>query len=187
MDDYNESQGLLDTQTASIRLPIIGMTCQSCVKNIESNIKTKNGIIKIKVVLPENAGYIEYDPNQTDPKTIASQIEDLGFECEYQTSDELNQILGTRITIDGMTCQSCVRNITENISTKSGIVNILVSLEEKNATVRYDSSLTSPIEIAEMIEDMGFDASVSILSPAEQAVLNKTENNYRVKSMLFET
>ncbi|XP_037051262.1 copper-transporting ATPase 1 isoform X3 [Bradysia coprophila] len=171
MDDYSESEGLLDPQTASIRLPIIGMTCQSCVKNIEGNIRTKMGIVKIKVVLSENAGYIDYDPSLTDPKTIALQIDDMGFDCPY---DELNQIIDTRISIEGMTCQSCVRNITETISTKPGIVNILVSLEDKSATVQYDNSLTSPSEIAEMIEDMGFDASVS----ASQI---KTENYQRAK------
>lgn len=159
MDDYSESQGLLDdAQTASIRLPIIGMTCQSCVKNIEGNIRTKLGIIKIKVILSENAGYIDYDPSLTDPKAIALQIDDMGFDCPYE---DVNQIVDTRINIDGMTCQSCVRNITENISTKAGVVNILVSLEDKCATVQYDNSLTSPSEIAEMIEDMGFDASVA--------------------------
>lgn len=175
MDDYSDSQVLLDPQTASIRLPIIGMTCQSCVKNIESNIKTKNGIIKIKVVLAENAGYVDYDPSLTDPITIASLIDDMGFECLYQPADELNQIIDTRINIDGMTCQSCVRNITENISTKPGIVNISVSLEDKSATVQYDNSLTSPIKIAEMIEDMGFDAKVHGLDTMELTSQNKTE------------
>lgn len=174
MDDYSESEGLLDPQTASVRLPIVGMTCQSCVKNIESNIRTKNGIIKIKVVLSENAGYIDYDPSLTDPITIALLIDDMGFDCSYEPSDELNQIIDTRINIEGMTCQSCVRNITENISTKPGVVDILVSLEDKSATVQYDNSLTSPIKIVEMIEDMGFDASV-------RASQNKTENNKRAK------
>lgn len=178
MDDYSESQGLLDPQTASIRLPILGMTCQSCVKNIESNIRTQNGIIKIKVVLSENAGYIDYDPSLTDPKTISLLIDDMGFDCPYEPSDELNQIIDTRINIEGMTCQSCVRNITENISAKEGIVNILVSLEAKSATVQYDNSLTSPIKIAEMIEDMGFDASVD-------ASHNKTEKHQRAKGNLL--
>lgn len=177
MYDYSESEGLLDAQTASIRLPIHGMTCQSCVKNIEGNIRTKNGIIKIKVVLGDSAGYIDYDPSLTDPKTIALQIDDMGFDCPYEPSDELNQILNTRLNIDGMTCQSCVRNITENISTKPGVVNISVSLEDKSATVQYDNSLTSPIKIVEMIEDMGFDASVRGLD----ATKNKTENYQRAK------
>lgn len=174
MDDYSESQGLLDPQTASIRLPIIGMTCQSCVKNIEGNIRTKIGIRKIKVVLSENAGYIDYDPSLTDPKTIALQIDDMGFDCPYEPVDELNQIVEAVINVDGMTCQSCVRNITENISSKAGVVNILVSLEDKSATVQYDNSLTSPNQVAEMIEDMGFDASV-------RASQMKTENYQRAK------
>lgn len=177
MYDYSESEGLLEPQAASIRLPIIGMTCQSCVKNIEGNIKTKLGIIKIKVVLSENAGYIDYDPTLTDPKTIAMQIDDMGFDCPYQPTDELNQIIDTRINIEGMTCQSCVRNITDNISTKPGIINISVSLEDKSAAVQYDNSLTSSDKIVEMIEDMGFDASVRGLETSQYM----TEINQRAK------
>lgn len=177
MYDYSESEGLLDPQTASIRLPILGMTCQSCVKNIEGNIKTKNGIIKIKVVLSDSCGYIDYDPSLTDPKTISLLIDDMGFDCPYEPSDELNQIINTRLNVEGMTCQSCVRNITDNISTKPGIINISVSLEDKSATVQYDNSLTSPIKIVEMIEDMGFDASVRGLDTSQ----NKTEYNQRAK------
>jgi P-type Cu+ transporter len=109
MEDCNEAQGLLEQTVASVRLPILGMTCQSCVKNIEGNIGTKLGITKIKVILSENAGYIDYDPQLTDPQTIANDIDDMGFECTYSNGNGI--ISETRINIDGMTCQSCVKNI----------------------------------------------------------------------------
>lgn len=169
----NDRQCLLEQTTQSVRLPINGMTCQSCVRNIESNIRTKLGVISIKVNLQEKAGYVEYDPQLTDPKQIASEIDDMGFDCEYlpdkDDDDEIaariiqinqSKVLKTRISIEGMRCQSCVKNIEGNIGSQPGIKRISVNLEEKCAAVDYDSDLHTDQAIAEMISDMGFTATV---------------------------
>lgn len=175
---------------ANVRLPIVGMTCQSCVRNIEGTIKTKLGIHKIRVVLSENAGYIDYDPQLTDPRTIASEIDDMGFECLYtatddDAADDSDAMIGeVRIHIDGMTCQSCVRNIEGNIAKKDGITRIVVNLEQKEALVEYRMQLTSPSEIAEQIEDMGFDAQV--IEQTQKHIKPKTDRTIQVKGEYFE-
>lgn len=169
MDTYNsEKQSLLEQLTSSVRLPINGMTCQSCVRNIEGNIGQNPGIVSIKVNLQEKAGYIEYDPLITDPKQIANDINDMGFDCVYEsdTDDDviaaniLNKMQTTKISIDGMRCQSCVKNIEGNISKQNGIKKITVNLGEKMAIVEYDESVCSASEIAEMISDMGFNTNL---------------------------
>lgn len=189
MDQYNtETQGLLEQVISSVRLPIDGMTCQSCVRNIESNIRPKPGIISINVNLAEKAGYIDYDANITDPYQIASDIDDMGFECTYQLQDDeqiaanilhagsggstKSNILSTRIQVNGMTCQSCVRNIEANIGQQTGIQSICVSLEQKMAIVEYDGAAVNANEIAEMIDDMGFEACVALDGQPSQ----KTDN-----------
>lgn len=178
MDDVSESEGLLDETFASVRLCVIGMTCQSCVKNIEGTIKTKLGVNKIKVVLSENAAYIDYDPSLTDPKTIASDIDDMGFECpytaDYGNDTGYNMFGKVRIHISGMTCQSCVKNIEENISKKDGILKINVNLELSEGVVDYDLHKRSSSEIAEMIDNMGFEASVKSKSEYKP---QKTDTN----------
>ena len=48
------SNGIEEDMADPVRictLNIQGMTCQSCVKNIESNVGTKPGIISAKVIL----------------------------------------------------------------------------------------------------------------------------------------
>uniref|UniRef100_A0A182PZZ9 P-type Cu(+) transporter n=1 Tax=Anopheles farauti TaxID=69004 RepID=A0A182PZZ9_9DIPT len=185
MDDYGESTGLLEQPVASVRLPIIGMTCQSCVRNIEGTIGNKLGVIKINVVLAENAGYIDYDPSLTDPTQLAADIDDMGFECTYTepgasgSSAQPRAILvegaesdgddGTtvgdtrtaRITIEGMTCQSCVRNIEGTIKERPGVISIRVLLDERAGLVEYDRRTTTAEQIAEQIDDMGFEARVA--------------------------
>lgn len=168
-DEYSESLGLLDdhhnTDSASVRLPIIGMTCQSCVRNIESVISQRPGVHKIKVILNENAGYIDYDPGVTNPDQIAEWIDDMGFECSYMNDGAsgggtTGGIQETRINIYGMTCMSCVRNIEGAISGKPGVVLIQVHLNEKLGIVKYDCGVTSPQQIADWIDDMGFESNV---------------------------
>ena len=159
-----------------VRLPIIGMTCQSCVRNIEGNISTKPGIIKCKVMLEENAGYFTYDSTITDPSKIAFEIDDMGFECSYEDipKTSVREYPKCLVRIIGMTCQSCVKNIEGNISTKEGIKNIKVSLEDKQATVEFDGNILTAEQVAEMIDDMGFDAS---LLNGPSSTTNSTRNS----------
>lgn len=189
MDDFGESRGLLEQSVSTVRLPIVGMTCQSCVRNIESNISEKPGVISIKVILSEKAGYIEYDTHQTSPEQIAHEIEEMGFDCPYtngttqdQNSTKNNNNVITRIRIEGMTCNSCVRNIEGNISEKPGITSIRVSLDEKLGTVEHDTTAVTPQAVADMIYDMGFDVSVldattnsKLTNGGSPTINNKTE------------
>lgn len=83
------------------------------------------------------------------------------------------------IRIDGMTCQSCVKNIENQISQMNGIQSIKVrgkkssffsdhtdsfsfqvSLENKSATVDFDSTQTHLNDIVHAINQIGFQASV---------------------------
>lgn len=167
-----ERQSLLERVIASVRLPINGMTCQSCVRNIEGNIRTKPGVVAIKVNLQEKAGYVDYDPQVTDPKQIASEIDDMGFDCDYvpDEDDEIaariieinkSKVFNTRISIEGMRCQNCVKNIEGTIGSKPGIKRINVNLIDKMAAVEYESDVCTDKTIAEMISDMGFTATIA--------------------------
>ena len=150
----------------TVVLQIEGMTCQSCVKTIESCFSSKNGVKEISVSLADKQAVVIYDPKKTNPEVLCTELDDMGFTASLPASSEVNSELVKPkesecvIDIDGMTCGSCVRNIENNISSKKGIKSIKVSLENKNGIVQYDSSLTTPKVIAEMIEDMGFEAKV---------------------------
>lgn len=106
--------------TTKIKINIDGMSCQSCVKNIEGNIGAREDVVSVKVVLEEKAGYIEYKSNQTSANELAQAIEDMGFITSLPSlsnhnanDDSLKNTISTcSIHIDGMTCGSCVKSIT---------------------------------------------------------------------------
>lgn len=148
-----------------VRLNIDGMTCQSCVRNIEGVIGQRPGILRCRVVLEERAGYFDYDTHITTPAQIADAIDDMGFDCVYNNIQSDEKILTNNeghcwVSINGMRCESCVRNIESTISSKPGIIRIKVDLANARGQVQFDPMLLTAEQIAEMIDDMGFDVRV---------------------------
>ncbi|KAK3929335.1 Copper-transporting ATPase 1 [Frankliniella fusca] len=81
------------------------------------------------------------------------------------------------ITIEGMTCQSCVNSIESNICKVNGVKGIKVNLEKKEAIVGIDKmSNLSPLKVAELISDMGFDAKPAI-STSSSGVSTMTKDS----------
>ena len=65
------------------------------------------------------------------------------------------------LSIQGMTCNSCVQMIESTISAMEGVKGIRVSLERKEGYLQFDPQLQTAGQIATAIYDMGFDAQVT--------------------------
>lgn len=63
------------------------------------------------------------------------------------------------IGIEGMTCHSCVSLIESTVGELRGVTKVAVSLEKKQGTVEYDSTVVTPAELTTAIDDMGFIAT----------------------------
>lgn len=63
-----------DIGKVEVELEINGMTCSSCVYNIESNIMKMDGMIKAAVALATHRGIFAYDPDKVGPRQIIDQI-----------------------------------------------------------------------------------------------------------------
>lgn len=64
----------------------------------------------------------------------------------------------TRIKIDGMSCQGCVRNISGVLAALPGVATAEVSLEDAAAQVSFDPAQIDRAALCAAIEDAGFDA-----------------------------
>jgi len=98
-------------------------------------------------------------------------------EISMQQSDALSeaeQPTNTRVcklTVDGMTCSSCVSKIERHLTKKAGISDVSVSLVMMGADIKYDpealhgasqdAKLSTPELLAKWVSDLGFDAQVS--------------------------
>uniref|UniRef100_A0A8B9PRG0 Copper-transporting ATPase 2 n=1 Tax=Apteryx owenii TaxID=8824 RepID=A0A8B9PRG0_APTOW len=64
------------------------------------------------------------------------------------------------LQITGMTCASCVSTIERNLQKEEGIVSVLVALMAGKAEIRYKPEFIQPLEIAQLIQNLGFEATV---------------------------
>lgn len=61
----------------------------------------------------------------------------------------------TVLHIEGMSCQNCVRHVTEALAAVDGVQSVTVSLEQKTATVTSAEPL-SVSAAAVAVEDAGY-------------------------------
>ncbi|XP_061876451.1 copper-transporting ATPase 2 isoform X2 [Colius striatus] len=168
--------------TATVSIWIEGMHCKSCVRNIEGNISDLPGIQNIKVSLEQKRAVVQYSPNLITLSALQQAIESLppgnfkvclnGLETNKGASpapallcdlfrEPLQDATCTAVVrIDGMTCNSCVQTIVGTISQRRGVQHIAVSLADRTGTIHYNPAVTNGEELRAAIEDMGFDASV---------------------------
>lgn len=64
----------------------------------------------------------------------------------------------TVIKVGGMSCLGCVKNITDVLSSMSGVASAEVSLDAGEATLAFDPQRVSREALVGAIEDAGFDA-----------------------------
>ncbi|KAM4047139.1 copper-transporting ATPase 2 [Anomaloglossus baeobatrachus] len=165
-------------------LQVSGMTCASCVSNIERNLKKKAGIISVLVALMAGKAEVKYIADQIEPSEIAQLIENLGFGAVL-LEDCTGSQGSIELVITGMTCASCVHNIESRLMRMPGIIQASVALATCKAQVKFDPEIVGPRDIIQVIEGIGFQASLSKRDPSVHNLDHKEEIRQWRKSFLF--
>uniref|UniRef100_A0A915BRU2 P-type Cu(+) transporter n=3 Tax=Parascaris univalens TaxID=6257 RepID=A0A915BRU2_PARUN len=183
--DQSASSSSLSISKVAI-IDVQGMTCHSCVSNIQDNLSSKEGIKSIVVSLKDCEATVEYNTSKWNGEDIAEMIDNMGYEAKLkyikdilESGNDTSILREAIIDIRGMTCQSCVNSIQCTIGSKNGIKSIAVSLKDCEGRVVFDSTKWDGESIAEAIDDMGFDAALKLVkdvSPLIPALNAETSN-----------
>uniref|UniRef100_A0A673G442 Copper-transporting ATPase 2 n=1 Tax=Sinocyclocheilus rhinocerous TaxID=307959 RepID=A0A673G442_9TELE len=151
--------GSEDRETRKCFVHVTGMTCASCVTNIEKNLLKHKGIKSVLVALMAGKAEVKYDPGLLDPPQIIRLISRLGFGASVMEESTLHDgVLDLSVT--GMTCASCVHNIESMLLRTKGILEASVALATNKAHVKFDSDLVGSRDIVRIIEGLGFGVSL---------------------------
>ncbi|XP_051025542.1 copper-transporting ATPase 2 isoform X2 [Acomys russatus] len=162
---------------------IRGMTCASCVSNIERSLQRHAGILSVLVALMSGKAEVKYNPEVIQPPGIAQLIEDLGFEATVMEDNTASEG-DVELIIVGMTCASCVHNIESKLTRTNGITYASVALATSKAHVKFDPEIIGPRDIIKIIEEIGFRASLAQRNPNTHHLDHKMEIKQWKKSFL---
>ena len=84
------------------------------------------------------------------------------FQNSFRDNIEEAVSLQCVIDIQGMKCQSCVRKITDTLTEKDGVTNVLINLELKEGVVMYEGSKIGPQQITEIVQNLGFISTLKL-------------------------
>ncbi|KAI9883111.1 MAG: hypothetical protein M1823_005115 [Watsoniomyces obsoletus] len=177
------SQSTSTTHWATTTLRVDGMTCGACTASIESAFSKVDGVGTVSVSLVMGRAVVAHDPKTVSAEKIQNMIEDRGFDAEVLSTDlpsgkaaEGTQPLGehetefedaagpditsTTLAVEGMTCGACTSAIETAFKDVAVVYKVNVSLLSERAVIEHDASILTSAQLAEMIEDRGFGASV---------------------------
>ncbi|KAG7326953.1 hypothetical protein KOW79_010354 [Hemibagrus wyckioides] len=148
-----------EEKTQKCFLQVTGMTCASCVANIERKLHKHPGIKSVLVALMAGKAEIRYDPDYVDSAQIVKLIAALGFGASLMDDGAVSNGL-LDLSVTGMTCASCVHNIETKLQRTKGILEATVALATNKARVKFDPEVIGARDIIRAIEGLGFGVSL---------------------------
>ncbi|MBI4186369.1 MAG: heavy metal translocating P-type ATPase [Chloroflexi bacterium] len=128
-------------------ISVSGMTCASCVANVEQALKGVHGVEKAVVNLATGKAAVEYDPARARLTAMKKAVDEIGYEVVLQSAD---------LQVTGMTCASCVANIEKAVGDLPGVHKVVVNLSAGSARVEYAPDITALTEIKKTILELGY-------------------------------
>ncbi|MFW1816864.1 heavy metal translocating P-type ATPase [Acinetobacter guillouiae] len=126
-------------------LQIKGMSCASCVSRIETALKKVDGVTQASVNLATERADITSNIS-IDRQALINAIEHAGYDVVDET---------TELSIDGMTCASCVSRVEKALKAVPGVKEANVNLATERATITGTANVTALIAA---IDKAGYDA-----------------------------
>nr|XP_054595458.1 copper-transporting ATPase 2 isoform X2 [Nothobranchius furzeri] len=138
---------------------VTGMTCSSCVANIELHMLKHKGIISVLVSLMAGKAEVKYNPEVLNATTITQLIQDLGFGAKLIEDNAVSHGK-LDLHVSGMMYASCVHNIESKLTTTKGILSASVALATKKASIHFDPEIVGVRDIIKIIQSLGFEANL---------------------------
>ncbi|MFW1758367.1 heavy metal translocating P-type ATPase [Acinetobacter guillouiae] len=126
-------------------LQIKGMSCASCVSRIETALKKVDGVTQASVNLATERAEITSN-TPIDREALIKAVEHAG----YEVADA-----ATELSIDGMTCASCVSRVEKALKAVPGVKEANVNLATERATITGTANVAALIAA---IDKAGYDA-----------------------------
>src|SRR5690606_2945194 len=127
-------------------LPVLGMTCASCVGRVEKAIRAVPGVTEANVNLAAERAQVSLSADGS-PRAVAAALRAAGYEPLEEEG---------AYPVRDMTCASCVGRVEKALAAVPGVLNASVNLATERATVRFLSGAVSFRDLAAAVQQAGY-------------------------------
>jgi heavy metal translocating P-type ATPase len=128
------------------RLPVTGMTCASCAGRVERALKAVPGVSSAAVNLATETAEVR---GIAPPDALIKAVTGAGYSVAAQARE---------LTVDGMTCASCVARVERALLSVSGVTLAHVNLATESARV---DGVADPAALIAAIKAVGYQARIA--------------------------
>ncbi len=139
----------MSNQEKQASFKVTGMTCAACATRIEKGLNRMDGVQEANVNLALEKSVVQYNPEKISEHDLEKKIQDLGYGVVKEKKE---------FAITGMTCAACSARIEKGLNRMSGVSQATVNLALERATVEYNPTELSAIDIIQKVEKLGYGA-----------------------------
>ena len=130
-----------------VTLNIEGMTCASCVANVERALKGVDGVSQATVNLATEKATVKFDPELAPLSRLAAAVDDAGYKAGVEK---------VTLNIGGMTCASCVGNVEAALQHVDGVLSATVNLATERATAEFLPGVVTIADLRRAVQGVGY-------------------------------
>lgn len=130
-----------------IKLPITGMTCAACEKNVNRALNKAEGVSEAMVNLATENATVSYDASVTNPAKLIERVEKFGYGVATASVE---------LPITGMTCAACEKNVNRALRKPDGVLDVAVNLATEKAKVTYIPGVVRRADLIAAVEKSGY-------------------------------
>lgn len=183
----DDEQGAEEYLEYTASLSIGGMTCASCSGTIEKELNSLDFVTIVNINLMTNIGSVVYRRPKDNINKIVEAIEDTGYGVSIseirprlpeRSSEGSTQQFVALLSIEGMTCGSCVGTVTSSLLDFPFVHEVNINLVRGSGNVEFEGKENIDA-ILQQIDNVGYDATVVEIESranahAEEAVSERT-------------
>jgi len=136
------------SDSTTFDLPIAGMTCASCAGRVERALSKVSGARDVSVNLATEQARVQA-PGDSLPALLEA-VERAGYRVPQQTLE---------LSIDGMTCASCVGRVERALNKVAGVKSVSVNLANERAHLQLLGQVDQQ-NLLDAVSKAGYSASV---------------------------
>ncbi|MFN3512974.1 MAG: heavy metal translocating P-type ATPase [Phenylobacterium sp.] len=142
-----------------IEIPVLGMTCASCVRRVENAIAATPGVMSAAVNLAAERARVELAEGES-AAPVAEAIRAAGYRPMERT---------IALKIRGMTCAGCVARVERALRSVPGVLSAEVSLASETAQVTVLEGVVDVATLSAAVAAAGYGAEPLGAPDAEDA------------------